>query len=696
MIRLDVYIMSNFKLNLPTDIPWKRICVTEDMVDKKVCDDRLPSKWQSSLAVFKYKPDDEYQLYPDYDITYLKVTATITGYQPLDDEIQGNIDWDGVDVSTIPGLKDLLNSYNPCHGAILQVSVGPNSDRGIKLDNYPFFMDFEPKKRELYEMATDTMEKSSRSIESLNITNSAGTTQSMEVLDVDMGGGGFGANASYAGTGGGFNYSAPNGQWGTRRMNSDESLASRSSDIGQEKRETFSHTTQLSQMYHLLDSYHLGTNRAVFFVQPRPHTLEEPSGFVKGPRPVEGIQEFFLIVAQPKDQKDFCVSLRLDTSHITTTPVLDYERKTDLSQMASAYAPIPNENDTLGLREKWGEACLVTCWDMYYQCYLTSDTDEVVYQAPAGYKIESYNNVINTTSSGSTSVSITPDRKSLSIHAQASGKNCYEDTFGCVDCPDTWQKRSGEAKRQVQVNLISTEPTQQIGEKEVLMITTRGLCCCTSDNGRLPLDEYVVGIKPVPGKYTITDFDTDQLMMTRSEIDKGEYKAFKDDGSKISTKKSGCGCNDISTAPNQSDAKTKIRKANELGKWIKVEAIKNLNDPTSKPQKYVDTEFFTKQLERKLLQFRKGREILNMPASKTLPKAALSKVAKHLRKSEKELTRKDLLSLRSNDLAKLTGVKESEISKAKMSSMGIDFKGKVKLASEKIEQATKYTKKKKK
>ncbi len=192
--------MSNFRLNLPTDIPWERICVTEDMIDPQICDARLPAKWQTSMAVFKYRPNDEDQLYPKYVMTYLKVTATITGYQPLDKEIQGTIDWDGVDVTTIPGLTDLLNSYNPCHGAILQVAVGPVRAGDLQLDEYPFFMDFEPKKRELYELATDTKEKQSRSIESLNITKSAGSTQSLEILDIDQGGGGFGANASYAGT----------------------------------------------------------------------------------------------------------------------------------------------------------------------------------------------------------------------------------------------------------------------------------------------------------------------------------------------------------------------------------------------------------------------------------------------------------------------------------------------------------------
>lgn len=47
-----------FRLGLPTDIPWTRVCVSEDMIDRVICDDRLPGKWQSSLAVFKYVPED--------------------------------------------------------------------------------------------------------------------------------------------------------------------------------------------------------------------------------------------------------------------------------------------------------------------------------------------------------------------------------------------------------------------------------------------------------------------------------------------------------------------------------------------------------------------------------------------------------------------------------------------------------------
>lgn len=668
--------MSNFKLALPTDIPWERICVTEDMIDRVVCDDRLPAKWQTSMAVFKYRPDDEYQMYPKYTITYLKITATITGYQPLDKEIQGTIDWGGLNVSTVPGLTDLLNSYSPCHGAILQVVVGPSSPKQrIPLDQYPFFMDFEPKKRELYELATDTKERQSRSLESLNITKAGGTAQSMEILDVDMGGGGFGAQASYMGTGGGFNYSAPNGQWGTKRLNSEESMSSRSTDVGQEKRETFSFSTQLSQMYHLLDSYHVGTNRVVFFIQPRPHTLEEPSGFVRGPRPVEGIQEFFMVVAQPKEQEDFCVSLRLDTSHLTKTPIMDYDRKSEPTSIASANAPVASKNDIPAENIVGARACFFDCWDVHYQCYRTEARDTVTYNAPSGYRIESYNNLISEATHGSTSVVITPNRATLNINVEAHGHICYEGSEVCVDCPDTIQEWAGHARRQVSVNLVSVTPTKQIGEEEVMMITTRGLCCCASGRDLKIDDEYVVGFRAIP-----TDLLPARVLGSRYAIQydnpqpqRASMQAY------VSALNSETPCEDCGDKKNTQvettaiDAKYTIRQANELGSFIKTETLRSLNDPNVKMQKFIDTEFFSKQLEYKLRQFKKGRDILNEPITEHLPKEVVQKLEKHFKKEGKDISRQDMLLLRNDDLAHIAGIAREEVQRIKLGSLGLRF-----------------------
>lgn len=648
--------------------------MTEDMIDKVVCDKRLPAKWQTSLAVFKYKPEDEYQLFPQYNIAYLKVTATITGYQPLDQEIQGKIDWDGLDVSTIPGITALLNSYNPCHGAILQVVVGPEGSRpNMPLKDYPFFMDFEPKKRELYELATDTKEKQSRSIESLNITKSAGSTQSMEILDVDMGGGGFGAQASYAGTGGGFTYTAPNGQWGTKRLNADESLSSRSSDVGQEKRESYSFSTQISQMYHLLDSYHLGTNRIVFFIQPRPHTLEEPSGFVRGPRPVDGIQEFFMVVAQPKGQEDFCVSLRLDTSHLTKTPIMDFERKSETTQMASCSAPVASSRDIPAENIVGARACFIDCWDVHYQCYRTEAHDEVTYPAPAGYRIEGYNILVNDSNHGTTNVVTTPNNAALNINVTANGHICYEGSEVCVDCPDTIQEWAGHARMQLQVNLVSTTPTKQIGEEEVLMITTRGLCCCSSNNDRINMDEYIVAIRAIPIELSFSKHLRDRVTSSRMMI----AENMKEAKNETRDHEEGT-CKDCAEKVNQfmplnADIKYTIRQANELSNFIKTETIKSLNDPTVKLQKFMDTDFFAKQLEYKTIQFKKGRKMLNEPIVEDIPKEALSKLEKHFKKSAKEITRQDLLSFRNEELSKITGMQPDEIQRAKLGSLGVKF-----------------------
>jgi len=37
--------MSANVLSLPVDIPWQRLCVSEDMIDPNVCDRNFPYRW---------------------------------------------------------------------------------------------------------------------------------------------------------------------------------------------------------------------------------------------------------------------------------------------------------------------------------------------------------------------------------------------------------------------------------------------------------------------------------------------------------------------------------------------------------------------------------------------------------------------------------------------------------------------------
>jgi hypothetical protein len=313
--------MPDPELKLPTDIPWKRKCVSPDMMDRNICDAKGPYRWRSSIAVFEYEPEDENQTYDGARITYLKVSCSITGYQENFKEI--GLDRRGVnshwhDQPGIANYLDLLEKYYPCYGAVLEVAVAPENERDTALEDYPYLLDFGPKKRELYEQVTNTGETMSRSLEDVKLGKSNTSVRTHEVLDVDKGWEAA-ANVEAKGVEVGLS-GGREGEWGTKDVTQETIQNQKNLDASQERRETQSHSTQLTQMYHQLDSYHLGTNRSVFFIHPRPHVVENERTFVNGPRNIEGMQDFFFVVLRPQSVERLCVSAYLETGHIGKVP----------------------------------------------------------------------------------------------------------------------------------------------------------------------------------------------------------------------------------------------------------------------------------------------------------------------------------------------------------------------------------------
>src|SRR4051794_2052652 len=79
--------MASVLLNVPTDIPWTLIDVSEDMMDTVFCDGVSPTPWRSSIALYAYQPAVE-DLPTDLcsqRIVYLKVSCTTTGFQASPD-----------------------------------------------------------------------------------------------------------------------------------------------------------------------------------------------------------------------------------------------------------------------------------------------------------------------------------------------------------------------------------------------------------------------------------------------------------------------------------------------------------------------------------------------------------------------------------------------------------------------------------
>ena len=323
--------MSTFKLSLPTDIPWRRICVSEDMMDAVACDDRWPPRWHSSLAAFRYDPPEEYQPYENEVISYIKILATITpfsgGWEPHLTS-SPSTSW-GPGLVEVTQLFDLLFKPKPCYGAVLQITVTPTkADQSVfPLDRYPYFIDCEPKKRELLETVSDTGEVLTGSSSFLGVGKSATTAFNQESLNEDLGGSFSWATSisAQSALGGGSQSGALAGedrqQVGTIHRTTTEDANLRQAEMSTERRELQSHTTLLTQMYNLFQAFHLGTNRAVFLVEPRPHIRQTDLGFFNGPRMLEGMQEIFLVMVRPRTMTNFCISAVLQTLHATTTPV---------------------------------------------------------------------------------------------------------------------------------------------------------------------------------------------------------------------------------------------------------------------------------------------------------------------------------------------------------------------------------------
>jgi hypothetical protein len=116
--------MATQSLNLPVAIPWLQIAVSPDMMDEQFCNKRFPFSWRSSMAISIYEPPlDELEDLCGRRLTYLKVTCSITGYQPSREETEEAY----VEFPDVPTeeLDLVLSEYFACYGMLLNVAVFP-------------------------------------------------------------------------------------------------------------------------------------------------------------------------------------------------------------------------------------------------------------------------------------------------------------------------------------------------------------------------------------------------------------------------------------------------------------------------------------------------------------------------------------------------------------------------------------------
>ena len=450
---------------LPIEPSWKLLAVSPDMMDTKFCNKKFPFRWRSSLAISAFEPKAEDL--PDNlcegKITMLKVTATITGYQPSREETEEGY-------ASFPNfpqeeLDRALQSYFACYGALLNVAVFPNPNRkrvrrlntikfdnerpgtqvanpfvvqgvtftgsgaenemidihptggdgiaelninnklvidmpattkvvlrichqvangvnilafsnGVQIDDqqtdttqgvehevtiegtgidqvvlthdsgiasligmsfetfesrkfnlneFPHIIDVEPKVRDLIQASTESGEILTTSKSNIKTNKSLTHTENSQT--------GWKLSAS----GGEKDKYNVLGELNHSNSETEEQNWSVATDASRERADKQGSSTQVSQLYNLLNSYHVGTNRAQFLMLARPHVLQptDHRTFVDGLRHIEGVQDFILIVARPPEMLGLCVEATLETGHFpeglvpeTPEPVFEESEET--------------------------------------------------------------------------------------------------------------------------------------------------------------------------------------------------------------------------------------------------------------------------------------------------------------------------------------------------------------------------------
>lgn len=298
----------------PEDIQWQPLCVSEDMMDPTFCNKKFPVPWRSSIAISAYEPkkDELPEPFCAGKLTYLKVTVSITGYQPTDEEIEkGYTEFDNTPVEV--GLDEIFETYFGCYGVLANIGIFPNSTKNWETKDYPKIIGMEPKIRELVQNATESGEVLTSSRNDVSTGKSFSRTNSIKT-----GIAGKHSESVSFGIPSGPEVSSTNEigsthEWGSTAEDSRQT----SIDESRNRSETQATSTEIEQMYNMLSAYHLGTNRGVFLMLPRPHMLQptDRRTFIQGVRSIEGIQEFFLVISRPNDMEGICVEARLDTGH---------------------------------------------------------------------------------------------------------------------------------------------------------------------------------------------------------------------------------------------------------------------------------------------------------------------------------------------------------------------------------------------
>jgi hypothetical protein len=408
------------------------------------------------------------------------------------------------------GIDRVVFTSPENNAMILEFAYTGKESKPFDLIEFPHFIDAEPKIRDLIQAATESGEILTSSKSNIKTNKSLTHTDSSET--------GFklGAGISPAQAKGGYSAS---GEMTHKNTETEQDNWTVATDASRERQEKEGTTTQISQLYNLLSSYHIGTNRVQFLMLARPHVLQptDHRTFVNGLRFIEGVQEFILSVARPPEMQGLCVEAFLETGHFPEgltpqQPPEEFEEKSE-EFMVTAFADngwfsgsCSNIEATHTVESGWVVDTRSERGPDPGHPGLQMILDESNEQAKQSLENHNYQRIADGT-------------------VQVSGRICGE----------AGQQDKARFKRTYRVFTRSMEPKPTTGGNNVpmdkLLITSRGLCVCFKSGENCPILDPPIFIRPDQAVDPIVDEKTiaiSRMFLKPSVVKESRLSATKE------------------------------------------------------------------------------------------------------------------------------------------------------------------------
>jgi len=331
-----------------------------------------------------------------------------------------------------------------------------------------------------------------------------------------------------------------------------------------------------------------------------------------------------------------------------------------------AHAPLPTQDDDRVDDEKSpvtanGRA-IDGAWN--YRCHARSDHKVEPFNALPGFRIESFTDLVKDDFHGKSEVQVSPTGHSLLIVCDADSHLCWgtdEIDFWLsrtLDPPsETISEWAGHSIREIRVTMISDEETVKQSARQVMFVTTRGICCC--DGESTPL--YPEG---VIGTTLLNPVEPPKFALAASPLSPGRSAAGTGDDAALAHALG-------ATLPAAAASQMSARAANELGRQMRESLLRLHTESIGvEPLAYAETDLFAHQLHQHLSADPRGRAALRRPLGERLDPGVVERIAEVLRAPAETLACGDVATMTADVLAEAVGCDRAEAHRLRLSAMG--------------------------